>query len=143
MTEIGREAYERGPQWTLLGQQILEARERLGMGQAALARAIGANQTTVSRDERGFGMSNERVQAYCKFFHWDHDKVRAFLDGEYELPPAVKAKQEYLELFQLLDGKLLDGEEQDLIDEALQLVILHRYPGVSVSDFAIAKDAED
>lgn len=138
-----REAYERGPQWELLGQQIIEARNRLGMGQAALGRAISSNQTTVSRDERGYGMPDTRIRAYCKVFKWDYDKIRAFLDGEYELPPAVKAKQDYMELFQLLDGKLLDGEEQDLIDEALQLVIMHRYPGVSVDEFALAKPADD
>jgi transcriptional regulator with XRE-family HTH domain len=126
----------RDPKWRVIGQQIREARQRIDMTQKFLATKVGVNHSQVSRDETSdMELPDERVRAYCAVFDWDYDKIRDFLDAGDSEPVPMRAQREYVELFTLLDGKLVDGEEQDLIDEALQLVIMHRYPGLSPADF--------
>lgn len=140
MTRVTRHdppAVERDPKWITIGAEIRAARTRLGLSQSEMGRSVnGLHQTNVSRDEAGNGMPYDRLKIYCDFFKWDYDSIITFLKSTpAEQPPVVHARREYFELFQLLDGKLLDAEEQDLIDEALQLVILHRYPSVKPADF--------
>jgi transcriptional regulator with XRE-family HTH domain len=126
----------RDPKWLVIGQQIREARQRIDMTQKFLATKVGVNHSQVSRDETSdVELPEDRLRAYCTVFDWDYDKIRAFLDSGVVEPLPMRAQREYVELFTLLDGRLHDGEEQDLIDEALQLVIMHRYPELEPSDF--------
>lgn len=138
-------ANTRGPQWALIGRQAREDRNKRFLTQREVGvivapdHPVGAHQGLISRDENGLQViPPHRLKAYADLYEWDLQAVLKIAAGE-GLPDPVtaRAQSEYHELMTLLDGKLRNGDEQDVIDLAVQQVIQNRYPHLSPLDFTL------